>query len=258
MSGHAFELEEVVVREGARTVLDGITLAGVRGEATAIVGPVGGGKTTLLRVVAGITRPVSGRVRVLGDDLASAGYDAMRAHRMRVGFAFESTGLLGNATIEENVALPLRYHRPGGIGDDAIARRVAELAEELGLERHLRESSVVANASVRKRALVARALVMEPEIVLCDEPQVGLTQKEATRVSEALDRRRRERGATVLLTDHDGWFEPYVVDRIWYLEEGKLRRSPTVRPPPSPEERLTDPMPDRPSLTLDDIYRSAP
>ena len=126
---------------------------------------------------------------------------------------------------------------------------------------HVHERAVTANASIRKRALVARALVLEPELILCDEPQVGLTQKEALRVSDALDRRRRTKSVSVLISDHDGWFEPYAVDRIWYLDEGRLRRSPTLRPPPMlPEDRVSDPMPDRPSLSMSDIFasRSAP
>jgi ABC-type transporter Mla maintaining outer membrane lipid asymmetry ATPase subunit MlaF len=257
VSGAAFELDAVVVKDGARALLDGVSLVAERGSASAIIGPVGCGKTTLLRLLAGLVAPAAGRVRVLGDDLAGLGYEAMRAHRLRVGFAFESTGLLGNASIGENVALPLRYHRPGGASDAAIARAVAALAEEVGLGPHLAESPVVANASVRKRALLARALVLEPELVLCDEPQLGLTQKEASLVSAAIERRRKERGLTVVLTDHDGWFEPYVVDRIWYLEEGRQRSTPTVRPPAA-DRRSSDLMPDRPSLTLGDIYLGPP
>lgn len=253
MNDLAISLEAVSFSSEGRLVLDEVLIEVDRGTTTALVGPVGGGKTTLLRVIAGMVRPTSGVARVLGADLASLGYDGMRAHRLRIGFAFESTGLLGNASIGDNVALPLRYHQGARLGHAAVLERVRAVAEELGIESHLAERSVLANASVRKRALVARALVLEPELLLCDEPQVGLTQREARRVADALERRRRERAMTMVMTDHDGWLDPYLADHTVYIDGGRLRTTPTLRPSEI-DEALSDPMPERFSLSLVDIY----
>jgi ABC-type transporter Mla maintaining outer membrane lipid asymmetry ATPase subunit MlaF len=246
----AFRLDGVTFKsyEG-RAVLDSVTLAGAPGSATALVGHVGGGKTTVLRLLAALVRPSRGTVRALGADLADFTYEELRAHRLQIGYAFESTGLVGNMTIGENIALVLSYHH----GDPRGAwHKVRELADELDIERHLDEAPFRANGSVRKRALIARALAVEPKLLLCDEPQVGLTRREATLVSDAIERRRRSKGLTVVFADHDGYLDPFVVTRTFYLENGRLLTAPSVRPP---IDRADVPLVERTSLSTDLIYR---
>ena len=225
------------VDELGRAVLDGVSLHVQAGESIAIVGHNGGGKTTLLRLLAGLFAPTSGTIEVLGLDVAKASYREMARHRTRVGFVFELAGLWANRTIEENVALPLRYHGHA-LDPAAIQRKVRDLAGELGIERELAIPSFRANASVRKRALVARALALEPEVLLCDEPQVGLVRKEAELVAAAMERRRSERGLGVVIADHDGYLDPYVVDRSVFLENGRLLNRPSAAPP---QDRQSDP-----------------
>src|SRR5262249_34634086 len=132
-----------------RTVLNRLTLAGAPGSATALVGHVGGGKTTVLRLLAALVRATYGTVRALGVDLSTLSYEGMRAHRMQVGYAFESTGLVGNMSVGENIALMLSYHQ-----DDPkrAAAKARELAEELEIHEQLDEAPFRANGSVRKRA----------------------------------------------------------------------------------------------------------
>lgn len=231
---------------GAR-VLDGLSFELEAGSAVALVGPVGSGKTTVLRLAARLAAPTRGTVFVFSHDVTKLGYEASRSHAQRIGFVFESTGLLGNLSVEANIALPLRYDAPSELVD----ARVRHIAQELGIERELGEPSFRANASVRKRALFARALVREPELLLCDEPQVGLTLREATLVRDAVERRRAG-GMSVLYADHDGELAPFLVDRLLYLESGELRATPSLRP----TRTSIVPLPDRASLPIAAIYGS--
>jgi ABC-type transporter Mla maintaining outer membrane lipid asymmetry ATPase subunit MlaF len=249
----AFRLDDVVFTsyEG-RTVLNRLTLAGASGSATALIGHVGGGKTTVLRLLAALARPRYGTVHALGVDLATLTYEGMRAHRMQVGYAFESTGLVGNMSIGENIGLMLSYHEDD---PERAATKTRELAEELEIQRHLDEAPFRANGSVRKRALLARAFALEPKLLLCDEPQVGLTRREARMVSDAIERRRRSKGLTVVFADHDGYLDPFVVTRTFYLENGQLLRAPSINPP---TDRADIPLTERMSLSTALIYRGTP
>lgn len=249
---HAFELVEAAVVVEERAVVDHVSLVAAPGSATALVGHVGGGKTTLLRLLAGLAAPTAGSVRVFGEDLATLSYDGMRAHRRRVGFVHEGTGLLGNLTLGDNVGLPLLYHDAARLGRADIERRVRAIADELGLSEALASLPHRTNASFRKRALFARALVLEPKVLLCDEPQVGLTKKEARRVADAIERRRAARGMAVVYADHDGYFDPFVADRVLYVEHGRLLTRPSMQPP---ADLRPDDDGERLSLTTAAIYR---
>lgn len=223
-------LDRVTVRdETGRAVLDGVNLSVVRGEALALCGHNGGGKSTVLRLIAAMAQPTSGRVKVGGKDVSKLDYDALREHRTRVGFVFEAGGLWANRSVRENVALPLRYHA-GRVPD--LEARVVSLAEELDIVDELDLPSHRVNASVRKRTLVARALALDPALLLCDEPQLGLVAAEARRVAKAIERRRKERGMTVVYADHDGELEPYVATRMVYFENGHVFDRPSALPPP--------------------------
>lgn len=248
---YALELDEAAVVVASRAVVDRVSLVAARGSATALVGHVGGGKTTLLRLLAGLVPPTSGAVRVFGEDLSTLSYEGTRAHRRRVGYVHEGAALLGNLTLGDNVGLPLLYHDAARVGRAEVERRVRALADELGLTDALSSLPHATNASFRKRALFARALVLEPSVLLCDEPQMGLVAKEARRVAEAIERRRAERAMTVVYADHDGYLDPFVADRVLYVERGRLLSRPSIVPPAD----LPSDDGDRLSLPTAAIYR---
>lgn len=223
-------LDRITVRDDTgRLVLDNVNISVLRGEAIALAGHNGGGKSTVLRLMAGMIKPTKGKVKVGGKDLSKLDYDALREHRTRVGFVFEAGGLWANRTVRENIALPLHYHARQ-VGD--LDARVGTLAEELDIVEELDLPSHRVNASVRKRALVARALALDPLLLLCDEPQLGLVTVEARRVARAIERRRKERGMTVVYADHDGALDPYVATRMVYFENGHVFDRPSALPPP--------------------------
>jgi ABC-type multidrug transport system ATPase subunit len=229
-----------VVNELGRTVVREVSLTVEAGEAVALIGHNGGGKTTILRLVAGLGLATSGTVRTLGVDLTRASYVERRQHHLAVGFVFELGGLLANRTVYDNVSLPLAYHRADA-SPRKVDARVRSIAAELGIEGDLETPSFRVNASVRKRALFARALVLEPRLLLCDEPQIGLTPREAARVASAITTRMKQ-GMTVMFADHDGVLDPYSVDRVLYMENGQILARPSAAPPPDRDD------PDRPSV----------
>ena len=225
MSGKAVSLLHVTKRDAeGHLLLDDVSFDVEPGGHVALVGQVGSGKTLVLRLIAGAEQLDEGAVIVDGVSVAALGYRELQAHRASTGFAFELAGLLANQTIFENVALPLRYHEGGRLGEEEIRARVSGLLEEL----HVAPATAAllparVNASVRKRALLCRALVLEPRLLLFDEPQAALVTAEQRLVQEACDSRRKSRGMTIIQADHDGHFGPFVPDRVVFLERGRVK-----------------------------------
>src|SRR5262249_8733407 len=128
-----------------------------------------------------------------------------------------------------------RYHDEGRRTDAEILDAVRKVAREVAIERYLAAPVFRVSPSVRKRALVARALVMEPELLLCDEPQARLTRREVKLVAEAFERRRRSRSMTMLLTGHNEEdFSPFVVHQMVHLERDPLSAGTSIRPAAGP------------------------
>lgn len=199
-------------------VLMGISAVLRPGEAVAIVGRAGSGKTMLLRAIAGLVPLRGGRIRVDGVDVWKQPYHGQQRQKTRTGFVHELNGLVGNMSLEDNLLLPVAYHADLALDPAAVHA----VAQELEIDHALDQRATAANASVRKRALFARAFVLEPPLLLVDLPQRGLNLREARVVCAAIERRRSSRGMTVVYADHDGNLEPYPVDRRLVLEKGAL------------------------------------
>jgi ABC-type lipoprotein export system ATPase subunit len=220
----------VATPDGLPLLID-IGLAVSDGECVAIVGRSGSGKSTLLKLLDGRTRARSGSVQVAGIDLRQLSYDDERALRTRIGFIFQTGGLLANTTIKDNVGLGLAYHSVPAMPPADLASRVAVIAEELGIEAFLGERTAAASTSVHKRALVARALLMEPPILLADEPFASLSPNEADLVAVAIARRIAERRMTVLVASHAPPPPELGATRTLYLEAGQIQRTPPGEEP---------------------------
>ncbi len=201
-------------------VLRHVSFAVERGESVAIVARVGGGKTTILKLIAGLDVPDEGDVLVDGRSVASLRNHELQEHRTRIGYVFEDRAHLTNAPIFENVALPLRYHRPGP--EVELRARVEDLLSELGIKNAARLMPAQCHASVWKRALLARALALEPDLFLLDEPVASLVASEWEIVRRAVERRRGEGGATAILADHDGVFQGLIPERVVLLHHGQV------------------------------------
>jgi putative ABC transport system ATP-binding protein len=208
-------------RAGAQTVtgLDGVSLEVDRGEVMAVMGPSGSGKSTLLFLLAGLDRPDAGTVRVDGVEWTGLEGGARAAFRRRAcGFVGQGSGLLPQATAAENVEVPLLLD-----GVEAAERRsrVAEALERVGLADHAAKLPDQLSGGEQQRAVIARALVGGPAVLLADEPTGSLDSVTAERVAELLVGAARERGTAVVLVTHDPTVGAHA-DRIVQLHSGRL------------------------------------
>jgi len=200
------------------TILDGITLDVATGELLAITGPSGSGKSTLLGLVAGLDRPSSGSIVVGGVDITRLDEDALaRFRRETLGYVFQSYHLIPTLTAVENVAVPLEIAG----APNALARARA-LLDDVGLGDRAHHYPVQLSGGEQQRAALARAVALDPGLLLADEPTGNLDSATGTRIIELLLELRRRRGATLVLVTHDDALARHA-DRIVVLRDGRVK-----------------------------------
>ncbi|HEX4955552.1 MAG TPA: ABC transporter ATP-binding protein [Thermoanaerobaculia bacterium] len=194
-------VKEYRLGDRALRVLDGVSFSLDAGESLAVTGPSGSGKSTLLHLLGGLDRPSSGRVRVAGRDLAEMGERELARFRNReVGFVFQDHHLLPQYTVLENVLLPTLAF-PRDRPADAAAR-ARELLVRVGLGERVAHRPAELSGGERQRAAVARALVMQPSLLLGDEPTGSLDRATAARVADLLFDLHRELGTVLVVVTH--------------------------------------------------------
>ena len=212
------EVESVSLAFGRRPVFSDLGCRMSRGEISILMGGSGAGKSTLLRLVAGLQRPDSGIVRVAGEALADLDDRGMSRMRRRLGMLFQNGALLDSMTVYENVALPLREH--SGLSDDEIRKAVRERLDAVGLVDVEDLLPGELSGGMLRRAALARAIVEDPEILLCDEPFSGLDPPNVDRIEALLTRLSRELGLTLIVTSHHMASSLRMGDRIILLRDG--------------------------------------
>jgi phospholipid/cholesterol/gamma-HCH transport system ATP-binding protein len=214
-------MEGVATRFGSHTVHSGLDLRVHRGELLAIAGGSGSGKSVLLREMVLLQRPSAGRVRVLGVDLATAGAAQARALRRRWGVMFQRGGLFGALTVRRNVGLPLREH---SALDDALIDEIAEW--KLGLTGLPPEAGLKLpgelSGGMLKRAALARAIALDPELLFLDEPTSGLDPASAAGVVDLILRTHVLFGPTIVVVTHDVELMWRLQGRVAVLGEGRV------------------------------------
>jgi ABC-type transporter Mla maintaining outer membrane lipid asymmetry ATPase subunit MlaF len=236
MSEAAIELTHVSASEGVLEHVEDISLTVRRGEALALVGSNRSGKGLALKLCAGLGAPSSGSVRVLGVDPAAASDEETLHLRQRVGFVFAKPALISNMSVFSNVALPLRYHT--ALPETQIQTRVMACLAECGVELyrdHLPAGLAMGNARL---AALARALVMDVEILLVDEALLGLDADDLIRFRGLLEKYRRERGLTVVVTINAPTALFALMDRLALMRDGRL----VAVCPPAEAPGVDDPM----------------
>ena len=201
---------------GEVRVLTGVECAFRRSETVAVIGPSGSGKSTLLALMAGLDRPTSGKVSLLGQDLSTLAERQLTALRARhLGIVFQQFHLMAHLTARENVALPLDLMgRPDADAADAALAQV-------GLGHRLNHYPHELSGGECQRTAIARALVVTPEILLADEPSGNLDQKTGDHVMALLFELTRDRGTTLVLVTHNEALAQRC-DRRLLLRDGKL------------------------------------
>jgi len=210
---------------GPVEILREVSLAIMPGEAVAIVGPSGSGKSSLMMVLAGLERPTAGRILVAGEDLAALDENALaRLRRRHVGIVFQSFHLLPTMTALENVAIPLEL---AGTRDALPAARAA--LQRVGLGARLAHYPAQLSGGEQQRVAIARALVGSPELLLADEPTGNLDGATGRLVIECLFEERARSGAALLLITHDASLAERC-DRQLRLEDGRIVGEQLARP----------------------------
>ena len=220
------EIDQLGVDFGRQIVLCNINLRIPRGQTLAVIGESGCGKTVLLKTVIGLIRPSQGAVRVDGHDLARLSDRQLTDLRARFGFVFQNAALFDSLTIGQNVAFPLRQHRR--CQDQELQLVVRDALAEVGLsETVVYRYPAELSGGMRKRVGLARALVMNPELMLYDEPTTGLDPIMSDVINELILRTQRRTQATSVVITHDMNTARKVADRVVMiypasrLEEGE-------------------------------------
>ena len=157
---------------GQQTILKGINLEVAQGETLSVLGRSGTGKSVLLKLMIGLEKPDSGSIRVYGEEVTKMPLKQLNEVRKKMGFLFQQAALYDSLTVEENVAFPLRRH--SDMSNDQRAKRVHELLESVGMDGDVRKLPAEISGGMQKRVGLARALALDPDILLFDEPTAGL------------------------------------------------------------------------------------
>jgi osmoprotectant transport system ATP-binding protein len=222
----ALALERVTKAFGQRTVIRETTLEVAAGERVALIGPSGCGKSTLLRMILGLVVPDSGTVKV-GETVVTDA--SARAVRRRVGYVIQDGGLFPHLTAEENVTLVARLSASGD-RDAKMRERVRELAELVRLPEGLLERYPLAlSGGERQRVGLMRALMLDPDVLLLDEPLGALDPIVRARLQEDLRDAFRKLGKSVLLVTHDMAEAAYLADAIVVMRDGALLQRGTMK-----------------------------
>jgi len=206
---------------GVQKVLNGVSLAVSRGETLAVLGRSGTGKSVLLRLIIGLEKPDSGSVRIHGQDLAGLLLDQLGEIRKKMGFLFQHSALYDSLTVEQNVAFPLQHHK-GEMSKSQQADRVKQLLAEVGMEGNLKKMPSDISGGMQKRVGLARALALEPDILLLDEPTAGLDPISSAEIDDLVLKLQAERHMASIVVTHDLHSAKTIADRLALLNEGKV------------------------------------
>ena len=212
--------ENVVKKFGSRTILNGLSLEICKGETFVIMGGSGCGKSTFLRHLIGALKPDSGKVYVLGQDIASLNEDKLDAVKKKIGMCFQSSALFDSMTVGDNVSLPLREHtKLDKSVIDIVVKMKLELVGLRGFE-DLMPSQL--SGGMRKRVGLARAIVMDPQIIFYDEPTAGLDPIVAAVIDRLIIDLSKKLSITSVVVTHDMKSVFSIADRVAMLYEGRV------------------------------------
>ncbi len=205
---------------GALRVLRGVNLALRAGETTVVIGESGVGKSVILKHMVGLLRPDHGEVRFRGERVNRMNASQLDALRKRFGFLFQLGALFDSLTVAENIAFPVREHTRRSPAD--IARIVSEKLRMVGLDGIQGKRPAELSGGQKKRVALARAIALDPEVVLYDEPTTGLDPVRADVINELILKLKRELGVTGIVVTHDMASARKVGDRIVMLHDGRF------------------------------------
>ena len=213
-------LRNLHVSYGEREILHGISFDVVRGETLVILGGSGSGKSTLLRALVGLEKPTAGEIWIKGRDLAKTSAAEIDEIRRKIGMSFQGGALFGSMTVGENVALPLREHTE--LEDSTIEIILRLKLQQVGLEGFEYYMPAQLSGGMKKRAAVARALAMDPEILFFDEPSAGLDPIIAAGIDELILSLKKAYAMSMVVVTHELASAFLIADRMLLIDRGNI------------------------------------
>lgn len=222
----AISVRDLRVSYGEREILHGINFDVMAGETLVILGGSGSGKSTLVRTLVGLERPTSGEIWIHGKNLATVSNDELYEIRKKTGMSFQGSALFGSMTVGENVALPLREHTK--LEDSTIEIMLRLKLEQVGLAGFEYHMPSQLSGGMKKRAAVARALAMDPEILFFDEPSAGLDPIIAAGIDQLILELKKAFRMTIIVVTHELASAFLIADRMVLIDKGNIVAIGTV------------------------------
>src|SRR4051812_4861947 len=213
-------VRDLHVSYGEREILHGVSFDVQRGETLVILGGSGSGKSTLLRTLVGLEKPASGQIWIKGKDIAAISQAELDEIRKKIGMSFQGGALFGSMTVGENVALPLREHTQ--LEDSTIEIMLRLKLEQVGLEGFEYYMPSQLSGGMKKRAAVARALAMDPEILFFDEPSAGLDPIIAAGIDQLILELKQAFRMTIIVVTHELASAYLIADRMVLIDKGNI------------------------------------
>ncbi len=235
MSEPILSIEGLRTVRGERVIHDGLNLALVPGETLVLLGGSGSGKTTLLRILIGLEEATAGRCEFEGKDIFRSSPEEWRLTRMKIAYAFQGGALFDSLTVKENLEFPLREHTK--LSSREREERIIRQLDSLGLGRIERQMPAELSGGMQKRVGVARAIILDPAVILYDEPTAGLDPENVQRINETINR-LKEQGKTSVVVTHDPACAVGVADRFAFIQGGRVAASQSA----ADFERQPDPI----------------
>lgn len=217
--GTAVEVKQLRKSFGAQRVLSGINLKVAYGETLTVLGRSGTGKSVLLKLIVGLQTPDSGSVTIDGQDIAGLSPRDLNEVRKAIGFLFQHAALYDSLSVEDNVGFPLQRHT--SMSASERKERVAQLLKQVGMEEHGRKMPAQISGGMQKRVPLARALALEPRILLFDEPTTGLDPITASGIDELILQVQKRQGNASIVVTHDLHSARTISDRLILVHEGQ-------------------------------------
>jgi len=217
----AIIIQDVTKSFGPQHVLDGVSFNVRRGETLAVLGRSGTGKSVLLRIIVGLQAPDSGAAVILGTDMSEGSAADISKVRMQMGFLFQHAALYDSLTVAENVAFPLVHHRKD-LSQSEQNDRVEQLLREVGLSDHSDKMPSDISGGMQKRAGLARALALDPVILLLDEPTAGLDPISSGEIDELVLKLQEKHQMASIVVTHDMVSAKTIATRIALMDKGRV------------------------------------